>query len=276
MATESAATLLSLPTVLWSGVVAAIVSLGGIIAANRSSERRLLTQLRHDAGEKQRDRIAALRKEVYLTLFEEMTAVSGHLGSLAGKDPVTENLGGPLQALMAQLGKVQLVASQQTALFAAELSSLYGESLFRLMIAAKPMHELKIDIGIADKAFQEQMGQAQRVNQEMFALRESGNADKKRIDALQASFDHFRQQYQTSLAERSDAWDAYNALQKPFMEAVFSELQVIGPAQAKLMAAMREEIGLTSDPDFMLERLEATQLRMRSAVDGVLSKFVAD
>ena len=143
MATDTAATLLSLPTIMWSGAVAAMVSLGGIILANRSSEKRLLTQLRHDAAEKQRDRIAALRKEVYLGLFAEMSAVSHHLGALPGKDPVNDNLAGPLQGLMAQLGKVQLIGTQQTALLAGELANLYGESLFRLISAAKPMHELK-------------------------------------------------------------------------------------------------------------------------------------
>jgi hypothetical protein len=280
MTAEQATTLLSLPTLLWSGVIAAVVSLagavGGVVLSNRSSERRLLTQLRHDAAEKQRDRVAALRKEVYLTLFEELSSVSGHLGALAGKDPVTENLGAPLQGVMSQLGKVQLVGAQQTALLAGELSSLYGESLFRLLLAAKPMHELKIDINISDKAFHEQMAEAQRINQEIRLINESGDPNRDRLQALQSSFDHFQQQYEDSLAKRSAAWDSFNALQQPFMAAIFAELKIIGPAQANLMAAMREEIGLISDPEFMLERLEATQQRMRDAADNLLAQLAPD
>lgn len=280
MAAEQATTLLSLPTVLWSGVVAAIVSLagavGGVILSNRSSERRLLTQLRHDAAEKQRDRVAALRKEVYLALFEELSAVSGHLGALAGKDPVAENLGTPLQGAMSQLGKIQLVGTQQTALLAGELSSLYGESLFRLLLAAKPMHDLTIDINIADKAFRDQMAEAQRINQEIRSINESGSPNRDRLRALQTSFSHFQQQYEESSANSSAAWDSFNSLQRPFMDAVFAELKIIGPAQAKLMAAMREEIGLTSDPEFMLERLEATQERMRNAADNLLTQLAQD
>ncbi len=273
---EPAATLLSLPTLLWSGVIAALISLGGIIAANRSSERRLRTQLRHDSAEKQRDRIAALRKEVYLQLFEEMSAVSVHLGTLAAKNPATENLSAPLQGLMSQLGKVQLIGTQQTALLAGELSNLYGESLFRLILAAKPMHELKIDIEISDNAFQESMAQAQRVISERRALLESGNADHKKLASLQASLDLFTERYEESLEKRSQAWDDYNCLQKPFLNAVLAELQVVGPAQAVLMAAMRDEIGLTSDSDFMLERLKETQRRVGAAADSVLDSLESD
>ena len=280
MATEPAATLLSLPTILWSGVLAAAISLagavGGVILSNRSSERRLRDQLRHDSAEKQRDRVAALRRDVYLKLFEELSAVSGHLGALAGKDPVAENLAGPLQSAMAQLGKVQLVGNQQTAVLAGELSSQFGESLFRLVLAAKPMHDLKIDIGIASNAFQEHMQEAQRVNRDMRALNESGTATPAKMRALQASFEHARQQYQEAGQARDNAWDEYNRLQGPFRGAAFAELQLIAPPQAKFMAAMREEIGLTSDLGFMLERVESTQRRMREAADNLLSKLAPD
>lgn len=280
MAVEQAATLLSLPTLVWSGVIAAIISLtgavGGVILSNRSSERRLLDQLRHDAAEKHRDRLAALRKEVYLGLFEELAAVSGHLGALAGKDPVGENLGAPLQAAMAQLGKVQLIGSQRTALLAGELSNLYGESLFRLMLAATPMHQLKIDIGIADRAFNEHMAEAQRAHREIRAMNESGKPDPANFKALRASGEFAREQYEATGETRSNAWDSFNSLQKPFMQAVYSELSLLGPAQAKLMAAMREEIGLTADLNFILERFEQTQKRMQSAVDGLLSQLMPD
>ncbi len=280
MATEPATTLLSLPTIVWSGVIAAIISLTGavtgVLLSNQSGERRLRDQLRHDAAEKQRERLAALRKEVYLKLFEDLTAVGSHLGALAGKDPVAENLGAPLQTAISQLGKVQLVGMQQTALLAGELSSLYGEALFRLILVAKPMHELKIDINLAEKEFQEHMAEAQRANRELRALNESGRPDAARAHALKNSFEHAQQQYQSAIEERSAAWNSFNALQGPFMQAVFAELKHIGPAQAKLMDAMRQEIGLPSDIDFMLERLESDQARMRESAEVLLTELAQD
>lgn len=274
MTPESTATLLSLPTVLWAGVLAAFVSLagavGGVVLSNSSSERRLRNQLRHDAAEKQRDRIASLRRDVYLQLFEELSAVSGHLGSLAGKDPVAENLAGPLQQAMSQLGKVQLVGDQQTAILAGELASQIGESLFRLIAAAQPLHTLKIDIEIAEKNFHECMREAQRVNNEMRALNESGKSDPAKFRALQTSFDFARQQYECAGGERDAGWKQFNGLQPSFLAAASAELKLIAPAQAKLMAAMRGEIGLTADLEFMLDRIERNHERMRAATNKLL------
>ncbi len=279
MATESAQGLLSVPTVVWSGVIAAVVSLtgavAGVVLSNRSSEKRLADQLRHDAAEKQRDRLAALRREVYLKLFEELSAVGGHLGALAGKDPVAENLGGPLQTAIAQLGKVQLVGKPQTALLAGELSSLYGEALIRLMLAAKPLHDLKIDINVAEAAFQGGIAEARRANLARQSIRESGKPDVTRMRELQLSFNHAHGAYQTALDEKSVKWGEFNALQPHFMQAVFAELEAIAPAQAKLMDAMRQEIGLPSDLDFMLERTRAAQLRMKAATDELITGLSA-
>lgn len=120
------------------------------------------------------------------------------------------------------------------------------------------------------------MAEAQRVNREMRSLNESGEANPVRFAALQASFEHAQQQYQAAGEERSSGWEELNSLQKTFMQAVFKELQLIGPAQAKLMAAMREEIGLTSDLDFLLKRIESTQIRMREAADKLLSELAPD
>lgn len=277
MTTEAAATLLSLPTLLWSGVIAAVISLASavlaVVLSNRSNERRLREQLLHDAAERHRDRIAALRKKVYLELFEKLSVVGGHLGALAGKDPITENLAEPLQAALAQLGKIQLVGAQQTALLAGELSSLYGESLFRLVLAAIPMHDLKIEISFADQTYQRQAAESDRSTHEIRAIHESSETHLERLRALQASLYYARKQCESALQQRSQAWDSFNALQRPFMQAVMDELKLLGPAQAKLMDAMRQEIGLTSDLDFMLQLVDATQSRMRSAVDAVFAEL---
>lgn len=191
MPTEAAATALSIPTIVWSGVVASFISLAGVVLSNRSSLERLKEQLRHDSHEKHRDRISELRKEVYLELATQMTYAGGHLGSLAGKDPTTADLGGPLQAAMAELAKAQLIGTRETAALAAEMAAIYGEALFNLMAAAKPMHDLKIDIKISGDMYDQQFSQAKRVIAEIAALNESGIPNPAKMAALQRSFENY-------------------------------------------------------------------------------------
>lgn len=220
MPAEAITTALSIPTIVWSGVVASFISLAGVVLSNRSSLDRLKEQLRHDSSEKHRDRISELRKSVYLDLATQMTYAGGHLGSLAGKDPTTADLGGPLQAAMAELAKAQLVGSRETAALAAEMAAIYGEALFNLMVAAKPMHDLKIDIRIFGEMYDQELAQAKRVLTEITTLNESGAPNPNRMAALQRSFDNFRQNYTKHSSDRDTAWENYNSQNKSFFQAV--------------------------------------------------------
>jgi hypothetical protein len=264
---------LNLPTIVWSGVIAALISLGGIVLSNWSTARRLRIQLEHDATEKLKDRLSVLRKEVYLQLYSDITAIQGHLGALSSKDPTSPEFGAPVQTANSQLAKVQLVGSDEVMRHASELQALYTESLFALMVAAKPLHELRIDIGLADQLYNQYLQEAQRVTNEITILNETGRPDPVKITALQRSFDSFRAQYTNYANERSASWDAYNASQSGFVDVLKEQIARVAPTQAKLMAALKNEIGVKTDVATLLNQIEANQTRMENAVKEVIARF---
>jgi len=233
-------------------------------------------QLEHDAGEKLKDRLGTLRKEIYLQLYSDISALQGHLGALSAKDPTSPEFAAPVQVVNAQLAKVQLVGGTEVMEHAGELMALFTESLFNLMVAAKPLHELRSDISIADRLYNQYFQEAQRVNSEMTALNESGHPDPMRMAALQRSFEGFREQYTKFSNERDEAWDKHNTSQGDFVSAVKKQIEYVGPTQAKLMAAIKNEIGVPTDVAKLLDRLEANQQRMENAVKAVLAEFTAD
>lgn len=264
---------LSIPTVVWSGIVAAAISLGGVVLSNWSTARRLRMQLQHDSSEKLKDRLSALRKEVYLQLYNDITALQGHLGALSAKDPTSPEFATPIQAVLAQLAKVQLVGSAEVMAQASELSAGFAESLFHLMVAAKPMHELRTDIALADQSYNHSMQEAQRINSEMIAENESGCSNPARMAALQRSFENFRTQYESHRQERDEAWQRYNASHAGFLEVVKVQIRCVLPTQAKLMAALKNEIGVPTEASDLLARIDAAEKRMEAAVRSVLSEF---
>lgn len=276
MPAEAATTALSIPTIVWSGIVASFISLGGVILANRSSLERLKEQFRHDASEKHRDRISQLRRDVYLELTTQMTYALGHLGSLAERDPTNGELAGPLQSAMAQLARAQLVGTRETAALAAELSTLCGEALFNLIAAAKPMHELKIDIKICSNMYDQEYAQAKRVIAEMTQLNESGAPDQVKMAALQRSFENYQTNYTRYSDERNTAWSSYNHIQRGFIQAIFQELERISPIQIKLICAIRTEVGLDTDASELFHRLKLNQARMAKATENLLTHLDAD
>ena len=62
--------LTSIPGTVWSGFIGALIALSGVLISNRNNTERLRIQLEHDAAEKQRERITALRRDVYLCAME--------------------------------------------------------------------------------------------------------------------------------------------------------------------------------------------------------------
>ncbi|UHQ18818.1 hypothetical protein LVB87_11560 [Lysobacter sp. KIS68-7] len=270
-ASQNSAAAVSIPTVVWSGVIAAAISLSGVILSNRSSEKRLNDQLRHDAREKHRDRIFALRKEVYLDLTTQMMSTGAHLGSLAAKDPTSADLSGPLQGTMAALAKVQLIGERESSALASQLAGIYGQALFNLLAAAQPMHDLKIDINVANNMYEQQLAQAQRALAEITAENESGDPNPARMKVLRHNFEHYREAYEKYGEDRNSSWEAYNALQKVFMRATMAETTRIGEMQVRLTAAFRNEIGLDADLAALLLSAKASQAQMAKAADEMLT-----
>ncbi|AZR25199.1 hypothetical protein [Xanthomonas vasicola] len=88
-------------------------------------------QLQHDAAGKLKDRLGTLRKEVYLKLYSDIKALQGHLGMLSAKDPTSPEFGIPVQVVIAQLARVQLVGGSEVMKHAGEPSASFtGVTVF--------------------------------------------------------------------------------------------------------------------------------------------------
>src|SRR5262245_53109824 len=68
-----------IPDVVWSGIIASLLTLSGVLISNKSNTARLRMQLNHDAEQKERDRKATIRREVYIRAAEELVKANTHL-----------------------------------------------------------------------------------------------------------------------------------------------------------------------------------------------------
>lgn len=129
----------SIPDVVWSAVIASILTLSGVLISNWSNTNRLKLQLRHDAAQKTTERTAALRRDVYLQAAEELTRANSYLASLPQADLTKTNAAEGLQGFFAAAAKLQLVAEPKTALLVDQIVAEYGELLLRVFAATIPL-----------------------------------------------------------------------------------------------------------------------------------------
>ena len=80
----------AVPAVVWSGlgaaVITATITFTGLFITNKQSARNIDKQLKNSSDEKEKDRKAELRREIYLSAAEESVAASHHLALLPTLD----------------------------------------------------------------------------------------------------------------------------------------------------------------------------------------------
>src|SRR5690554_4731251 len=175
---------ISVPDVVWSGLIASLLTLSGVFLSNASNTKRLRMQLDHEASEKVKQRKAELRKEVYLKAAEELVKANAHLGSIPQLNPAQVNIGEGMQGFFSASMKLQMVSEAKTSFLASQLSEKYAELLFKLYARAFPIQKLDTDIAIATAHYERTQSEIQRILAAMTQQNESGRPDPAVFEVL--------------------------------------------------------------------------------------------
>jgi len=261
----------SIPDVIWSGLIASVLTLSGMLISNRSNTKRLLLQLRHDAAEKAKERTATLRHEVYLRMAEELTKANNHLVSLSQSDLTKTNVADGLEGFFVAASKLQLVAEPKTALLVNQLVAEYGELLLRLIARLMPLQKARIDIAISDDLYNKARTEVTRVLDEMAKFNEAVQANDAVYDALQRACDAYQGQAKKYATERSAFWKDFNRLNVEFGRQLLTEMRVVGELQIPVLVEIRRDLGLTAELGAFREQMEAQWNKIAPQLDAMLS-----
>jgi hypothetical protein len=266
--------LLSIPDVVWSGVVAAVLTsvltLSAVLISNRSNTNRLRIQLEHDAAEKAKERTATLRREVYLRAVEELTKANSYLASLPQADLQKTNAAEGLQGFFVAAAKLQLVAEPKTALLVNQLVSAYAELLLRLLARIMPLQKARTDISISDDLYNQAQGQVTRVLAEMAKFTEAAHVDNHVFGALQRAFESYQGQAQKYATDRGVAWDEFNRLNIEFCRQLLTDLRVVGELLIPVQVEIRRDLDLISDLAAFREQMQNQWNRMADQLETLL------
>ena len=263
----------SIPSAVWTGILASLSALAGVLLANKSNADRLKTQLQHDAEEKSRQRLADLRRDVYLAAAEELVKANGFLGAIAQTDLTKPDLAAPIQGFVAAAAKVQLVSHSATTPLVADLVATFSEALFKALVLAKPIQDARSNAKIADELYQTQQAEIGRILIAMREQRESGNDDPQAFARLDRSFTVARTRSDEHANERDAQQRRLVESQLEFMRMFSPTIKDIGGKSVRVTVAMRRELDLDSDvADF--EALQNSQWARMNAAFESFSKSI--
>lgn len=263
----------SIPDVIWSGVIASVLTLSGVFLSNWSNTNRLKAQLKHDSDEKAKERKANLRREVYLLAAEELVKANNHLAKLPQLDISKSNPSDGLQGFFTSAAKLQLVSEPKTSLLVGELVTTYGELMLKILSKIHPIQELRIGIAIRDDHYGRAQAEVSRILAAMTQFNESAQTDAAAFAALQQSFEFHQGQAAQMASEREDLWKQHNSLHITFVKELMVEMKLIGERQVPVMVEIRRELDLTGDSAEFLQQMRNQWKRISTQLDAVLDEL---
>jgi len=267
----TAETLLGLPLLFWSGIFAAgmtlVGTLGAVIATNVGNTKRLKLQLEHDTAEKAKERLLAMRRELYVKAVDANIRGLAYFGTLPQADFTRPDLELPIRNLLAVGAQLQLVVSQGTAQFVSDVISGYSELQMSLIAKVMPLHDLRSNIGIRNTQYENAQTEIKRVLALMTQLNESGQRDAAQFERLNRSFEFAHNLSQEADNERSAFWARLNVLQRQYTKDLIPELRVLGELQTRLLVELRRELDVDADIEVFKRIMQGQMERAQRAFD---------
>jgi len=240
---------------MFSVALGSLISFVGVMISNKSNNDRFKVQLLHDEKEKELERKASLRKEVYLTTVEELAKANAYLGGLPQENIIKTNISNGIQGFLQSAAKLELVAEDETGEALNNLLKSYMKLFMTLTARMIPIQELYSDIELNDTLYEEAQIEIKRVLAEMVRLRESGKPDDKIYNALKVSIDN-AQTKAKELAEETAKYrgDVVQHI-KDFNYILMDELADIQLIQVPVLVCIRKELGIATDAEKYQKRI---------------------
>ena len=243
--------------------------------------RRNSLQLQEDARARGEERLAALRREVYLQAVDEFAKANSLLGSFTQGDYEKINSAN-LSGFFSSASKIMLVAQPDTAVLANELVQMYNEVAMWATAEALPMTLLRQRAEALDGILAKARAEVERMIGRIKQVNESGSVDPHELYALNNSIGKELENIE-NLTNEQNSFNARRFKENiEFAKLLMERIIQISQPHGTLVAQLRRDFGLTEDiPDLALhlersrtrnaERFNETLDRIRLVTDSELN-----
>ncbi|MBN3763398.1 hypothetical protein [Burkholderia sp. Ac-20365] len=268
------ASLFGVPDVVWSGVIASLITFSGVWLSNRDNTKRQQNQLLHDAEQKATQRKADMRQDVYLEFAEQQAAAASYIGGMATRDIRTVNPSEGIQGFIEAAAKVQLICSAETGDAVAKMVAAKMKLFMRAMVQAFPAQTLIAEIEIADEAYKDAQAEIRRIRSSMVALFEEGRADSPTLATLGRSLEGQTQLAKLHADKRAELHNKRNHLLTNYLQFIVSEMMPVIDETAPALIAVRRELELDGDVHDIEYQIRKRSNMMKEQVTAATQEFL--
>ena len=237
----------SVPNVVWSGLIASVVALGGVFLAGKNSARQLNMQLIHDSSEKSIERSFKLRQDVYMLVAAEMISAQNSLANLPIKDLINENPANGASEFFGVAAQCQLVASPKTAKLMMDFGYHFGQMHMRAISSIGGVVAAQIEATSAKKTLDQDQIEVDRLLLKMATSNQTINDKDTNHEVLNNYVNFFMARIEKAQKEQMEALDRKKNCTMIYARDLVRNISDIASIQVEVLVSMRSDLGFESD-----------------------------
>lgn len=176
------------PNVIWSAIIASILTFLGVMWTNKGTERRQISLLNHEKEKFQSEQKLALKKEVFLNLASSFADVLGVIPKLMNLDYSEKDINAQISDHSGVVAKSYLAAKENSVAEILNYSSETAETFLNLMKERRILLDHKNAIEIYRTMINSANAEKNRLLSMMKEFNLQGRSDKPTFDYLNNSY----------------------------------------------------------------------------------------
>lgn len=264
----------AIPASFWGVVVGAFVSIVTVALTNRAHDKRLRDQFEHEWATKTKEREMALRREVFLSAAEAISAGMSSIGRFANFDIPNDQVTEPYVEKAPAISKIHVIANTETILPLAQFTSRLGALYLELFARRYELMSEKNSIALIDDHIAQFGKERDRILEMIKQHNIEGIVDERRWQVLQNNFDFEQKRVDDGLARRAQLVAALQPKHLEFMRQCLSHTEQLGGMLIPVLTAVRRELELPLDEAAYRQAMVESHSQQRQAIDGFIQKFM--
>jgi hypothetical protein len=260
-----------IPATFWGVVIGSFFSLGGVVLANRASDRRLRAQLEHDRDLKARERELSLRKDVYLAAAEAVSAGFYSVSRFADLRIPHEDLTKHYLEKAPAIAKVHVVAKEETAQAVLQFVGELSATFLRLFTKRYPLVAQQQQLAFLQQQIDRFGRERDRIVELMKQYNLDGIPDPRRWDVLQRNFEFERDRVDRTIKEHDSLAASHYSQALNYMKECVSETSRLGRLVVPTIVTVRRELDLPIDEAVYRRLVDESTAK----VEATLNEFLA-
>lgn len=260
-----------IPAVVWSGIVAAMITLFGVWLQSRSHYKRQQEQLQHDSDQRRTEREMALRREVYLGAAEGAAKLQEYLGKFADTKLPQQDHGALLADSGAALSRVHLIGSIETLKAFRDIQNCFSRSALDLLERKALTNYVTTRISEVEARINELVQTRGQLLELIQTTKDS--KDGKPLELLIPKFEEINSTIEQHLSTVEHLRKDLEDRQKQLMVDAVSASAELGSYMGKAVITVRRELGLELDEQEYLGMSEESTNLARERIRQLIERL---